>query len=385
MESLASTHLGGDPRVYYKDDSEEHRITEFSYHTNEDKWYGRVLARYPYDPNNHPNRGPMAAVDSVVSAISVDGTPRVHYIDHEHRDIYELSFDIGKNAWNVIDASEKANGICSLAIGAKHTSTINQGDTRIYFTDVDPFIHEIGWDGGWNHRDDLCKMDPIVVQNTLTSISYNGDPRIYYLADNIQGLAHEIHVHEIAWSGSEKKFKHIDVNAEANAKTAPAAVGSALTATTRNGDPCVYYLTKDRHVHELAWFGADGWKHRDVLGDAFGLPAAPGSSLASTILGGYPRVYYLCDDNHVHELSDWYGERWNHRDISCFADNYINWQAELPAKGSPLTAVNYHDSDPRVYYLVTGSIYFGVHELGWQPDVNWWRHENIPNRTTWIP
>src|SRR5271166_2617433 len=81
----------------------------------------------------------------------------------------------------------------------------------------------------------------------------------------------------------------------------PAAAGSALTSTTLGGNPRVYYLGDDRQVHELAW--NPGWQHNAVTAGTDAPPAAAGSALTATTLGGNPRVYYLGDDRQVHELS----------------------------------------------------------------------------------
>ena len=98
-------------------------------------------------------------------------------------------------------------------------------------------------------------------------------------------------------------------------KTAlPLGIG-AVVLTTYNGEPRVYYESGDGQVHELAFWGGN-WHHL-VVTTAAGGPAAAGTApgfhaaLTSTTYNGEPRVYYESGDGQVHELAFW-GGNWHH-------------------------------------------------------------------------
>jgi hypothetical protein len=139
---------------------------------------------------------------------------------------------------------------------------------------------------------------------TAVNIGSNGSPRVYNLDSNN-------HVYELAWFGNNWHFR--DLTADSNGK--PAAPGSSITVTSVGGnDPRVYYTGNDNHVYELAWFD-NNWHFRDVTADSKGKPAAPDSSITTSISGNDPRVYHLSSDNHVYELA-WFDNNWHFRDLT---------------------------------------------------------------------
>ena len=72
---------------------------------------------------------------------------------------------------------------------------------------------------------------PAVAESALTSTIDNGNPRVYYLGGNND-------VYELAWSGSN--WNASDVTKAAGGT--PAGAGSALTSTIYSGNPRVYYF-----------------------------------------------------------------------------------------------------------------------------------------------
>jgi hypothetical protein len=104
-----------------------------------------------------------------------------------------------------------------------------------------------------------------------------------------------------------------------------------LASTTNSaGEPRVYYLDANYRVHELAWHADSGrWFTLDIS-TAGGSPAAAGSALTATTLGGNPRVYYLADDHRVQELA-WLGSEWSYAPVS--ADAGVDWSAQQQIPG----------------------------------------------------
>jgi hypothetical protein len=404
VESLSSTLVNGDMRVYHKVDLEDGMIYEFAYHTGGNKWVARILARYK--PGQ--GQGEKPSLNSIVTSITTyDGSaPRVYYIDFEG-DIYELAWNPYGNQWSPKNLFIESGIYFHLPPKARHTSTVVNsfypltGDPRVLYTYKD-LIHELSFEDKWLNHYDLVKMDPIDKNSPLTSIGFDGFPRVYYLTND--GHVHQINLEEPAVVDLHIDVTKIAKRSDGSGKAVPpAAVGSALTATlganSSSHFPCIYYLGKDRHIHELSrgHVGKGVWRHRDLVDETFGLPATDGSALASTdVKGGYQRVYYIGSDRHVHELAYGDDHEWSHKDISCFADNYPpNWWEALPSWDSPLTAVTYGTKvtgnpaigynviegiEPRVYYCTDHK----VHELGWHSETASWRYENVSSLAQWI-
>src|SRR5690606_31229442 len=125
-------------------------------------------------------------------------------------------------------------------------------------------------------------------------------------------LAADNHVHELGWYNN--RWNHRDLTADAGA--IPAVSGSPLSVITiSNDDPRVYYLGVDQHVHELAWKSLTHvWYHTDVSAAGGGLLVDPDSKLGTTTVNSQPLVYYMTADKHIHELK-WSDDGWIDEDI----------------------------------------------------------------------
>jgi hypothetical protein len=93
-------------------------------------------------------------------------------------------------------------------------------------------VHELAWWGNnWHYRPVGADAHAVPVRQAsdLTSTLLNGDPRVYYIGtDNM--------VHELAWWGNSWHYRPVGADAHA----ASVRIGS-LTSTLLNGDPRVYY------------------------------------------------------------------------------------------------------------------------------------------------
>jgi hypothetical protein len=171
------------------------------------------------------------------------------------------------------------------------------------------------------------------------------DMRVYF-------LTRDWHVHELAYSSIDSQWHPRDVTDDSNAPSA--APGSALAfAKDSDGETRVYYLTSDswwsgnQHICELASkTKADSWSFRDVTKASNAPPAAPGSVLTSANRNGEIRVYYLTNDQHIVELElASKADSWSFRDV-MEASN-----APPAAPGSALASANDSNGEMRVYYL----------------------------------
>ena len=191
-----------------------------------------------------------------------------------------------------------------------------------------------------------------------------GDPRLYFIGADED-------VHELAWTGdpASRGWYHGNLSYEA---AAPPATGSGMSATTVNGAPRLYYVGEQGHVHELAWI-TDEWIHSDVTQSAGATPADGDSRLAATSsANGDPRVYYIAGSSEIYELA-WDGDQWHHWNLT--ADN-PSWPDATP--NSPLVAIT-AGQEPRVYYLAKAYKDYFVQELAWFNHS--WHHTDLNELT----
>ena len=243
------------------------------------------------------------------------------------------------------------------------------GDPQVYFLSPDGHIQILAWFNDRWHQTDLTAYTgvPPVWSNALTSTTVGGDPRIYFIGTDED-------LHELAWTGDPgaRDWYHGNLSYEA---AAPPPNGPFLSATTVNSAPRLYYVGQYGHVHELAWI-VDEWLHVDVTTSAGATPADGDSQLAATSsANGDPRVYYVAGVNEICELA-WDGDQWHHWNLT--GDN-PSWPDATA--NSPLVAIT-AGHEPRVYYLARGADGFAVQELAWFNRS--WHHRNL-NALTGAP
>lgn len=309
----------------------------------------------------------VGAPGVLANDMNANGDPRAYYLgDDQH--IYQLGWNNG--VWNYVDVTQAA-GAPPTNGGAMVATTVRDiSEPRVYYISPNQHIHELSWsdqNNQWSYRD--LKMDaggpPAAVGSALSVTTVNSLPRVYYLAAQSDGL----HIHEYAFGNAG--WSHRDVTDETNAP--PVAPGNPLSATAiTSDDPRVYYLAADRHIHELAWRSLTNvWYHRDVTADGGGLPVA-GNVLATTTVDSLPRVYYLSDDQHVHEMN-WGVNGWSDIDVTA------NAGAPPTVAGSALGAATVRDvGEPRVYYLSADQ---HVRELAWSNQNQMWVDQDLTTRT----
>ena len=175
------------------------------------------------------------------------------------------------------------------------------------------------------------------------------DMCVYYLTS-------DRHIHELAYSSVDTQWHPRDVTNDSNAP--PATPGSALASAKDNdGEMRVYYLSSDgwwsgnQHICELSSKTnpdkSRSWSFRDVTKDSNAPPFAPGGVLTSANYKGEMRVYHLTNDQHIVELAIKSPNSVSFRDITAES------KAPPAAHGSALAFANDSDGEIRVYYLTS--------------------------------
>lgn len=204
---------------------------------------------------------------------------------------------------------------------------------------------------------DIAAVPNAAVGSALAGFTLGSSQHVFYLGgDN--------HVHELRWDPAGG-WRETDLMTAAADGAPSAAVGSALAGYVRGSVQHVFYLGADRHVHELWWDPASGWRAVDLMtAVAGGAPnAAVGSALAGYPLGVTQHVFYLGGDNHVHELRWDPAGGWHQTDLMTAAVR----GAPNAAVGSALIGYPLGNS-PHAFYVGTAG---HVHELWWDPASGW--------------
>lgn len=299
--------------------------------------------------------------------LAATGNPRVFYSEALEQDIVELGWDRG--SWHALDLSSGTGPVSD-----NLASVSVDGQPRVYYghemlcayAGYGDNLYEATWledENRWIERDIWAELPGAKCEHTVAktspirSVAVNGNPRVYFLGP-------DQHVHELAWVTDS--WYHRDLTQDASA---PVSAPGALAVTTiTNDDPRVYYLTPDGHIHELAWRSLTRvWYHRDITANVGGSPAL-GGLLSATTANLEPRVYYLAADRHIHEIA-WFSNRWHWRDLTQAVETDANVALPPVVEDSPLDVMTVGErGDPRVYYLGAGSKGLHVQELAWLGD-----------------
>jgi hypothetical protein len=306
-------------------------------------------------------RGPNTVASTTVVAITQGGNPRVFYqTDDAH--IHELSLN---PTWRDKDLTSDAS--VPAAMAAKKFTALaatTQGDNpRVYYQGEDGYIHELQWSNpSWLHNNVAKNVGapPAFSGSDIVATSYGGSPRVYY--EPTGGYSDRIH--ELAWNPNG--WDHRDITGGGS----PAVEGTTL-AVVGGGNPRVYHLIQGIQggffIEELAW-NPPIWGHSILHNQAIGAtPAVKLTALATTTLGGKPRVYYESFTGHIHELS--LNPDWKWRDVTKDANAIGATALWAPRAGLAATSLN---DNPRVYYQgLDGEI----HELAWNNP--FWSHRTV--------
>jgi uncharacterized protein (DUF885 family) len=178
----------------------------------------------------------------------------------------------------------------------------------------------------------------------------NGSQHVYFATDNQ-------HVHQLYYNN----VKWLDEDLTDKTKGALAVAGSALSSFgMHNGSQHVYFVAGNQHVHQLYYNNVE-WLDEDLTSFTNGALAAAGSALTSfAMLNGSQHVYFVTDNQHVHQL--YYNSvKWLDEDLTSFTNG------ALAATGSALNGFGMSDGSQHVYFVAGNQ---QVHQLYYN-NVKW--------------
>jgi RHS repeat-associated protein len=165
---------------------------------------------------------------------------------------------------------------------------------RVFYESWNFHLHRLVSDtnAGWSDQDMTALLGAPTTGSCLTSFSWpnSSSPEHLFYADGSQ------HIHEM-WSDSGGKWHDQDNTALAGAPPFYTSLTSFLSADP-NAPEHVFYLTNDRHVHEM-WLGSGGVWHDQDNTSSSGGPSAAGvlTSFAWPNSDVSENLFYLQPDN----------------------------------------------------------------------------------------
>ena len=224
-------------------------------------------------------------------------------------------------------------------------------------------IHELWWDnGGWHHND-LTNAAGAPLANQFSDLAAytrkNTEQHVCYMgADN--------HIHELWWNGG---WGHTDLTN--NTGGAPLALNGPVGYANDDSQQVVY-RDVGSHVHLLRYHGNSWQHHEDLTADHGGAPVLDSLRTGYFFdVQGTQHVVYQGSDNHVYELFGDSSGAWQ----PC-SDLTVNWHAPK-AKSAPIGYAFEATATQHVFYL--GADDNHIYELLW--DNNVWHPNDLTLRT----
>jgi hypothetical protein len=237
----------------------------------------------------------------------------------------------------------------------------------------DERVHELWWDGGWNHHELTQATTPVAPPALSVAVGYA------FESDNTQNVAYQgidHHIHELKWDNG---WTHQDLTSTFGGVPAFSSP-SAYEFTPIRTRQVVYTGneagTRAGHVHEFMW-DYNGWRDTDLHMHvptpppplAVGQPTAYAFRTQET-----KHVNYTGTDGNIHELW-WSFDGWRHNNLTAAAGG--------PAPGSGVVVVGYAAEAQSTQHVVYGGVDGSIHELTWMNGA--WGHSNLSGPPTSAP
>jgi hypothetical protein len=334
---LTGFAVGGiDPRVYFVTSFDGH-VNELAYYQH--AWRHRDLTADSGAPTAYAE--PMAGFREGIS------NSRLYYQNTANGHVQELAYSSG---WRHSDITAAAGNPPTDNPGPLAAFQVAGRDPRVYYVNNNGHVNELAYyQGGWHHRDLTADTGaPPVNGKEWTAFPVAGiDPRIYYFDS-------AMHVRELAYY--QGGWHPRDITAATGAPAATEAI-AGFAVGPGGADPRVYYGDTADHVSELAYYQG-GWHHRDITADT-GAPAGA-SGLAGFAIGDTDSRVYSASQGHIHEFS-YYQHDWHYRDLTADTGAPPYYRHV----GVRVAAFPVDGADPRVYYVGDDQ---HAHELAYYQD-----------------
>lgn len=206
--------------------------------------------------------------------------------------VYEYWWD--KNGWHYNDLLAAAAGAPTATGNPTGYVFEAQGTQHVNYVDTNSHVSELWWDGtGWHWNDLTAATGAPLAQVNRNTPGYvfpsQGTQHVNYVGvDN--------HVHELWWDSGG--WHHNDLTVAAGAPDSQTAPSGYMYAATQH----VNFLGADNHIHEL-WWDSAGWHDNDLTNAVSGPSSADAEPRGYAFEAqGSQHVIYTDDSGHIIEL-----------------------------------------------------------------------------------
>jgi hypothetical protein len=250
-------------------------VNEIGYHGSDGWVYYDVTASAGSSVRAAPNAG--------ISIYSAFDGPRIYYVD-ANQHVNEIGYH--SNGWLNYDVTALAG---SSAIAYPNTTVAVYAaydGPRIYYVDTNQYMNEIGYHGsnGWANFNlaALADSGTHAAPGAGTVIYQAADgPRVYYTDINQ-------HLNEIGYHGSSG-WVNFDVTAFAGTG-ALATAGTAFALVPLDDGPRIAYVDGNEHLQQMAYDGS--WYNQDLTMLSVAPPVGVGSTVPTVLLRNLTHPQY---------------------------------------------------------------------------------------------
>jgi len=267
---------------------------------------------------------------------------------------------------NSVDVSYPG-GVGGLIQGGSIANMIDtvQNRVEVNLIGIDGHIYQLNWTAatGWFGIDLTAITSPPDPNPPTQAASVGGltnmmdtivgQPEVYYVGT-------DSHIHQFYFAGTPTPTWHtFDVSGNTGGSNVMANSSLASLSDTLVNSPEVYYVGVDQHIHQLSYNTSTGWHNFDLSSMA-GAPAAASGGLTALVdtATGTLEAYYIGVDYHVHQLQ-WGGSSgWHTFDVSGF----LGAPAAVIGQSTLTSLVNTVTNSLELYYLGADQ---HVHQISW--------------------
>ena len=217
----------------------------------------------------------------------------------------------------------------------------DSADTKnsVYYLGPSFNLYQLGWDEGWTWNQETGTGGrPSVAAGTgisaYVNTIYDGNESFYL--STVNG---NLHIWQL-W-GSPAAPSPTDLTAHTSGKsvapgTSPAGFIDAVRSPSTDN---LFFIGADQFIHVLYWSPSGGWQEDPTLDSTAMTAAAAASPLSSHMTASSEEVFYLGQDQHIHEVWRWSKtfDGWHTTDVT-----EADGAKPLPVVGSPLAG--FYDS-----------------------------------------
>jgi hypothetical protein len=277
--AISAVVVGGEPQVFYYDASAASL-----------RWARRTAAGWQLETIDGPGSAlyqhTWHHVGSSVSAVVVDGAPRVYYYDSTAGALHAAWWEDSRWFFLTIDGpTSRMAGHTGSRVGSAISATLLGGRPQVYYDDdgAASLRYAEQTAAGWRFEtldgpsSTLPGRTADHVGSAVSVTQLNGNPQVYYYDATRRSLRHAW------WTGAAWQFETLDGAGSVIAGHDSDQVGSAVSVTAMMNGPQVYYTDATAHSLRHAWWTSDGWHFETLDGPGSTLSGRTGNRVGATV------------------------------------------------------------------------------------------------------